>query len=587
MDGESSSGECIGATVGERYLLVRLLGEGGMGAVYEAEHLVTRRHVALKLLHPGAHWSKNSVTRFVREAQIASSIEHPGVIEVLDAGTDVTGAPFLVFEMLRGCSVATLLDERRVLPIEEALAVTVELLDVLAFAHEKGVLHRDVKPDNLFLARSAKGGVTVKVLDFGISKVMAELPGVAAVTRTQTGTVMGTPTYMSPEQIKGESGLDGRADVWSAGVMLFEMLSGAVPFGGSNPNVVMLSVMSDPVPSLASAAPEVPESVCAVVHRAVEKNRATRIESAAAMAAALREAAAEQGLTLRLPTLPEMGEVRASVAPIDTATTEPRGAQGPGSDATLKQEGGTLEPMNSKRQEPRASDRRRARVVAGVLGGVGVVALVTAVAVIGARGGGEGTRAVARPSAGAAVVRERGVEEVRVRGDREGVAAAVAVNGGVAAAERDAGVVGSGVTAPTAPTAAKHAGGGAVERPGRGAARPTGGGPRGGRERGGRDEAAGVVRGVATRWRRAAAGVHRGARLRGCGVYGAAGDAARAGGIRRGADGRVADVPRASVRRAAVSESWRDLRPRTAQLRLGESGCSELADTRRRLRGRH
>ena len=260
MDEETPSPalDRIGQTVAGRYELKRLLGEGGMGAVYDAEHAVTRRHVAVKLLHDGSRWDRGSVERFLREAQIAAAIRHPGIIDVLDAGTDASGAPFLVFEMLEGYSVADLLDTQPRPPVALTLGIAREMLDALAAAHAQRIYHRDIKPENVFLATDGRGQTVVKLLDFGISKA-AENVGLGRHTQTRTGVLMGTPAYMSPEQVRGQSDVDARSDVWSVGVMLYEMLAGELPFRAENINALMFAIDRDPIAPLDVVAPGTPQ----------------------------------------------------------------------------------------------------------------------------------------------------------------------------------------------------------------------------------------------------------------------------------------------------------------------------------------
>ena len=184
----------------DKYRITRLLGEGGMGAVYAAENTVIGKAVAIKVLRPEHAGNRQVVERFLREARTAASVDHPGIVEVFDFGWAEDGAPYLVMALLKGESLAAHIDGARgPLPVERAVAITAEVLSVLGAVHDNGIVHRDLKPDNVFLARRGDGSQRVRVLDFGISKMRVEV----ATRLTQTGTVLGTPYYMSPEQAHG------------------------------------------------------------------------------------------------------------------------------------------------------------------------------------------------------------------------------------------------------------------------------------------------------------------------------------------------------------------------------------------------
>jgi serine/threonine-protein kinase len=217
------------------YRIVKQLGEGGMGAVFEGVHHELGRRAAIKVLHP--HLSQNAqvAARFLNEARAASIIEHPGIVEIFEFGRLDDGTTYIVMEFLRGESLTTRME--RGMNRADALRVTRQIASVLAAAHEKGIIHRDLKPDNVMIAPDpeAPGGERAKVLDFGIAKVAEEYQGPdAQAVKTQDGMLLGTPTYMSPEQCRGAKDVNDRADVYSLGVMLYQMLSGALPFGGNS-----------------------------------------------------------------------------------------------------------------------------------------------------------------------------------------------------------------------------------------------------------------------------------------------------------------------------------------------------------------
>jgi serine/threonine protein kinase len=275
----------VGAVLQEKYRLDRLLGSGGMGAVYEATNGWTGRRVAIKVLR--GHYAKHSaiLERFIQEARTATALAHPNIVEVLDICREPDGLLFIVQELLLGEDLRARLDARgRPLAVEEAVEIAVPVMGALVAVHQAGVVHRDIKPDNVFLVRDRGGAETPKLIDFGVSKIND--PNYARA-QTQHGVTVGTPDYMAPEQARGDTSVDARADVWSMGVVLFEMLSGRVPFEGPTTNVVLVAVMTQRAPSLAALAPWVPPALVRVVDRALEHDRARRWDSMQSMLAAL------------------------------------------------------------------------------------------------------------------------------------------------------------------------------------------------------------------------------------------------------------------------------------------------------------
>ncbi|MFO0609905.1 MAG: serine/threonine-protein kinase [Polyangiales bacterium] len=286
----------IPQVVGEKYRVVRLLGGGGMGNVYEAENTWTRRRVAVKMLRPEFSADHESEQRFMREAQTASQLSHPHVVDVLDMGRDAaTGALFIVQEFLVGEELRARLEARGALPPDEALALLLPVMDGLAAAHEAGVIHRDIKPENIFLVRQPDGRVSPKLIDFGIAKALR--PGERDF-RTDIPQAIGTPGYMSPEQARGDVDIDARTDVWALGVVLYEMLSGRMPYDyNRNAEVMIAMVMTrDPTP-LEESAPSVPRDLCAAVGQALQRDKGRRTPSVKALADAL--SATRQGRRTR------------------------------------------------------------------------------------------------------------------------------------------------------------------------------------------------------------------------------------------------------------------------------------------------
>ncbi len=276
----------VGSVVAGKYRLIRVLGRGGMGVVYEAEHTMTRRHVAVKILHAHHRQTGDAAKRFINEAQAAGRVSHPNVVEVLDAGEDVDQSLYLVLELLHGHDLATLLMRTRQIDVADTITIVAQVLQALAVAHSQGIVHRDIKPENIYLTQSVTGDQLVKILDFGISKAMN--PGDSqALNVTQTNTTVGTPHYMSPEQARGERTLDARADLWAVGVVLYECLAGKVPFDGESYNDQIVKVITEPHPPLSQF--DVPYELSQIVDRALEKDRSRRYLKAADMLADIRQ----------------------------------------------------------------------------------------------------------------------------------------------------------------------------------------------------------------------------------------------------------------------------------------------------------
>jgi eukaryotic-like serine/threonine-protein kinase len=263
----------VGAVLGETYRIQSLIGRGGMGAVWAAEHLrLPGKHVAVKVLLDAAAGGEEMLQRFRREAEIASRLGHPNIVEVLDFNTLPTGQPYIVLEYLQGETLAARLASGR-LQLDEALAITRQIGSALQAAHRAGVVHRDLKPDNVFLCTPEEDMPTrVKVLDFGISKIRG-----SQSLRTQDAILMGTPQYMSPEQATGKNTtVDARTDVFALGAIVYEMLGGQPAFaGGSLAEVVYRVVHGEPTP-LRELAPALPENVLTSVERALQKDPAKR-----------------------------------------------------------------------------------------------------------------------------------------------------------------------------------------------------------------------------------------------------------------------------------------------------------------------
>jgi len=275
-----------GTILDGKYRLVRVLGKGGMGTVFLAENTRVKRQVAIKILSKAATENTgDAVLRFEREAQAAGQIGSDHIVEVLDLGTTDEGDRFMVMELLEGETLKERSKKGR-LPTEKVVEVFRQLLDGLEAAHAAGIIHRDLKPDNVFLQREKAGHKDwVKIVDFGISK-FAALGGEAA-QHTRTGMVMGTPYYMSPEQARAASTVDARSDLYTVGVMLYEMLTGQVPFGGTTLAELMFKIVFEPQPHPRSVNPTLDDEMAGIIVKAMSRNPEARFQDAAEFRAAL------------------------------------------------------------------------------------------------------------------------------------------------------------------------------------------------------------------------------------------------------------------------------------------------------------
>jgi serine/threonine-protein kinase len=283
----------IGEVLAGKYRVDRVLGEGGMGVVVAAHHLQLDTRVAIKFLLPAMLSAPEAVARFTREARAASKITSEHVARVRDVGTLDTGAPYMVMEFLDGGDLAAWLQQRGRLDVGQAVDFVLQASEAIAEAHSLGIVHRDLKPANLFCLQRADGLLSIKVLDFGISKVSDANDG----SVTKTTAVMGSPLYMSPEQMTSSRDVDHRTDIYSLGVILFELLTGAVPFRGDSFPEICVKIATQPAPPLRSFRPEAPEALDAVVKRCLEKDRTKRFGSIGELAQALAPFAPEGSFT--------------------------------------------------------------------------------------------------------------------------------------------------------------------------------------------------------------------------------------------------------------------------------------------------
>ena len=313
-----------GQVLKAKYRLEQRLGIGGMAEVYRACNLMVERTVAIKLLHQELASNRQVVDRFLREARAANFVRHPNVVEVLDIDTDENGAPFIVQEYLQGEDLACRLEKAGAnLPVQTAVRMLLPVIKAIGVAHEKGLIHRDLKPENIYLA-SQRGTVVPKVLDFGISK-MPLAKGSSSLTIT--GTVMGSPAYMSPEQIQNSQSVDPRTDVWSLGVILYKALSGQLPYSAESPTALFVKICTtDPKP-LERARPGLPAELNTAVSRCLKRDPAERFKDANELYTSISQVMEAGGTIAKapLPAAKPPSPTAASPAP----SPEPRAARVP------------------------------------------------------------------------------------------------------------------------------------------------------------------------------------------------------------------------------------------------------------------
>ena len=277
-----------GTILGEKFRVERVLGEGGMGCVVEATHLELGTKVAIKFLLPSALQNAEIVTRFEREARATAALQSDHIVNVTDVGRFPDGSPYMVMEYLSGCDLSTgLARAGGRLPIAEAVAYGVQAAAGLADAHDSGVVHRDIKPANIFLHERKDRRVVVKIVDFGIAKQTED----TSRNITLASAIMGSPKYMSPEQLRNSKSADARSDIWSLGVTLFEMVAGRTPFAAESMAVLHADILHAPAPSVLEFRPEAPADLDAIVQRCLAKDPAARYASTRDVMVALEQLA--------------------------------------------------------------------------------------------------------------------------------------------------------------------------------------------------------------------------------------------------------------------------------------------------------
>jgi serine/threonine-protein kinase len=275
----------LGAVLGGKYRVERKLGEGGMGAVYLAHHVTLPKQFAVKALHSDFTRNVEALERFRREATTTALLEHPNILGISDMDQTDDGMMYIVMEFLKGQELRDVLNEVRILPIPRAVHIFSQLCRALAAAHDKGIVHRDLKPENVFLVEREGDTDFVKVLDFGISKIKQ-----GGSKLTQTGMVIGTPHYMSPEQARGDSNLDHRSDIYTIGAMLYEAITGALPVQADNPTGVLVKILTEAVTPPRQINPAIAPSLEAVVMAAMAKDPAQRYPACRDLMRAIQQA---------------------------------------------------------------------------------------------------------------------------------------------------------------------------------------------------------------------------------------------------------------------------------------------------------
>jgi serine/threonine-protein kinase len=399
-----------GATIAEKYVVERLVGEGGLGVVVAAKHVQLDQTVAIKYLRPRALGSKGIAERFLREARLAAKMRSEHVVHVYDVGTMPDGAPFMVMELLSGIDLGRQLTSQGPLTLERTVDYVLQACEALAEAHMAGIVHRDIKPDNLFVATTAGGKSVLKILDFGISKMSAKRSTSGELRDlTEAGDKFGTPVYMSPEQLLASGNVDARADVWAMGVVFFELLTGQLPFDGDSLPELCTAILNKPPVPLSQLRSNSPEVIQTVIARCLEKDPANRFQNVAELAQELSPFVQQTGQE-RIDQIVRIvrggGETVRAATPVPGASLVPRGGRDvstlaePGDRALTT--GSGVASWGGAMVAPQVGETvrtRRTRIVA--LAASGAFALAVAIAAFGGHHASDdrSSRALGAPSA--------------------------------------------------------------------------------------------------------------------------------------------------------------------------------------------
>jgi eukaryotic-like serine/threonine-protein kinase len=380
----------VGEVLAGKYRVDRVLGEGGMGVVVAATHLELDERVALKFMRPELSTNAEAAERFLREARAAVKLKSEHVARIHDVGKLENGAPFIVMEYLEGMDLGAIVEARGPLPLVEACDYVLQACDAVGEAHTLGIVHRDLKPANLFITRRGDGTSLVKVLDFGISKTNALQQKAESITSTKA--LMGSPHYMAPEQISSTRTVDGKADVWSLGIILYQLTTGTVPFGGESLGEVMAHILQDELPDPRLHRHDLPEEFVAIVRDCLQKDRSRRCKSVAGLARGLAMFAQPHNRMLaeRLTVVMQSTPPPAHIYPSSGALPAPRGSspsfntpfQGPptGSHSVNERSGYESGTFSAQATNASAGGHRKLPWIAA---GVCVVLLVSGIALIG------------------------------------------------------------------------------------------------------------------------------------------------------------------------------------------------------------
>ncbi len=286
---DATAGIAPGQIIADKYLVERVIGQGGMGIVVAARHIELDDRVAIKFLSYEVMGNSEAVARFAREARASVKIKSEHVARTLDVGRLDSGAPYMIMEYLEGTDLAARVQQQGPLSVESAIAFMLETCEALAEAHAMGIIHRDLKPSNLFIVRKSDGTESIKLLDFGISKITRGTDSGAGLDMTRTAAIMGSPLYMSPEQLTSSRDVDARTDIWSLGATLFELLTGSPPFTAASIAELGAKVLTYPTPSVRQVRSDVPEMLDFAIQRCLAKSAHDRYANVAEIAAILAD----------------------------------------------------------------------------------------------------------------------------------------------------------------------------------------------------------------------------------------------------------------------------------------------------------